>query len=178
MFSNALPALALFLLSLVYFPSAPQLPPSLSSQQTRLGTWAGLREVLASRPAWLVAVGCSLPQGISVAWTAIMVINMTEVCSGAGDCLTQHWVNYLGIYTTVASTAAAIGVARLADRVKGRLKEAIILLLTLGALVFLVLSLLSVGVFTFDDILYVQILVYILLILGEFHHMLSHFVLL
>ena len=105
-----------------------------------------------------------------------MVINMTEVCSRAGDCLTQHWVNYLGIYTTVASTAAAIGVARLADRVKGRLKEAIILLLTLAALVFLFLSLLSVEVFTFDDILYVQILVYILLILGDCHHM-SNFVL-
>ena len=64
MFSNALPALALFLLILVYFPSAPQLPPSLSSQQARLGTWAGLREVMASIPAWLVAVGCSVPQAV------------------------------------------------------------------------------------------------------------------
>ena len=96
-----------------------------------------------------------------------MVINLTQVCTGdQGTCLTQHWVNYLGIYTTVASTAAAIGVARLADRVKGRLKEAIIILLTLAALVFLLLSLISVGVFTFDNILYVQILVYILLIIG------------
>ena len=99
-----------------------------------------------------------------------MVINLTQVCtSGVQEtCLTQHWVNYLGIYTTVASTAAAIGVARLADRVKGRLKEAIIILLTLASLVFLFLSLISVGVFTFDDILYVQILVTILLIIGEF----------
>ena len=104
-----------------------------------------------------------------MAWTAIMVINLTQVCTGdQGTCLTQHWVNYLGIYTTVASTAAAIGVARLADRVKGRLKEAIIILLTLAALVFLFLSLISVGVFTFDDILYVQILVYILLIIGAY----------
>lgn len=99
-----------------------------------------------------------------------MVINLTQVCTSGdhGTCLTQHWVNYLGIYTTVASTAAAIGVARLADRVKGRLKEAIIILLTLASLVFLFLSLISVGVFTFDDILYVQILVTILLIIGEF----------
>ena len=57
--------------------------------------------------------------------------------------------------------------ARLADRVKGRLKEAVILLLSLATLVFLFLSLISVGVFTFDDILYVEILVYILLIIGE-----------
>ena len=64
MFSNALPALALFLLILFYFPSAPELPPSLSSQQARLGTWAGLREVMASLPSWLVAVGCSVPQAV------------------------------------------------------------------------------------------------------------------
>ena len=64
MFSNALPALALFILILLYFPSAPQLPPSLSSQQARLDTWAGLREVMASVPAWLVAVGCSVPQAV------------------------------------------------------------------------------------------------------------------
>ena len=82
-------------------------------------------------------------------------------------CLSQQWVNYLGIYTTVASTLAAIGVARLADRVKGRLKEAIIALLGLAAVIFLFLSLISVGVFQFGSILYVQILVYILLILGN-----------
>ena len=82
-------------------------------------------------------------------------------------CLSQQWVNYLGIYTTVASTLAAIAVARLADRVKGRLKEAIIALLGLAAVIFLFLSLISVGVFQFGSILYVQILVYILLILGN-----------
>ena len=32
------------------------------------------------------------------------------------DCLTQDWVNYLGIYSTVVSTATAILVARLSDR--------------------------------------------------------------
>ena len=145
---------------------------------------------MRSGACWLVAVGCSIPQGISVAWTAIMVINLTEVSNYDGclqpalyctvlysvlctlqvceqdGCLSQQWVNYLGIYTTVASTLAAIAVARLADRVKGRLKEAIIALLSLAAVIFLFLSLISVGVFQFGSILYVQILVYILLILG------------
>ena len=107
-------------------------PPSLSSQQARLGTWAGLREVLASGPAWLVAVGCSVPQGISVAWTAIMVINMTEVCSRAGDCLTQHWVNYLGITSVVVGTMVAICVGMVTDRIKGKMKVTILGLLVLG----------------------------------------------
>jgi len=165
MFSNAVPAIVLFLLIVIYFPSNPKIPPSLSSQQGRLDFISGFSEVMKSGACWLVAVGCSIPQGISVAWTAMMVINLTKVCEEDG-CLTQHWVNYLGIYTTVASTAAAIGVARLADKVKGKLKEAIIFLLSLASVTFVFLSLISVGFFKFGSILYVQILVYILLIFG------------
>ena len=80
------------------------------------------------------------------------------------DCLTQHWVNYLGIYTPLANTIAAILLARAADRVKGRLKEAVVGLLSLAAVVFLVLSLISVGVFQFSSLLTVQVLVTLLLI--------------
>ena len=89
-------------------------------------------------------------------------------------CLTQHWVNYLGIYTPLASTAAAIGVARLADRIKGKLKEAIVLLLTLAAVTFTFLSLISVGVISFGSIIYVQVLVYFLLITGELTDTINH----
>ena len=165
MFSNAVPATLLFILILLYFPSSPSIPPSISSHQTRLDFLSGFKELLTNRSCWLVSIGCSMPQGISVAWTAMMVINLTEVCEEDG-CLTQHWVNYLGIYTTVASTLAAIGVARLADKIKGRLKEAIILLLTFSAIIFMFLSLISVGVFRFGHIINVQVLVYILLITG------------
>ena len=166
MFSNAVPATLLFILIALYFPSHPLIPPSISSQQSRLDFLSGFKELMKNGSCWLIAIGCSIPQGISVAWTAMMVINLTEVCEKDG-CLTQHWVNYLGIYTTVVSTVAAIGVARVADRIKGRLKEAIIMLLTFSAIIFTFLSLISVGVFEFGSILYVKILVYILLVTGE-----------
>ena len=163
MLSSALPASLLFILILLYFPSLPPSPPSLTSQHSRLNFLAGLRQVLTSWPCWLVAVGSSIPQGICVAWTAMMVVNLTQVCVGS-ECLTQHWVNYLGIYTPLANTIAAILLARAADRVKGRLKEAVVGLLSLAAVIFLVLSLISVGVFQFSSLLTVQVLVSILLI--------------
>ena len=78
MFSNAVPAAILFILIVLYFPSSPSIPPSLSSHQERLDFTAGFKEVMKSGACWLVAVGCSIPQGISVAWTAMMVINLTE----------------------------------------------------------------------------------------------------
>ena len=63
----------------------------------------------------------------------------------------------------------------MADRIKGRLKEAIIGLLSLAVIIFTFLSLISVGVFSFGRILYVQILVYILLISGKEKFLLSTF---
>merc|ERR1712020_224990 len=92
-----------------------------------------------------------LPQGIVIAWTAMMVVNLTEVCCGP-DCLTQHWVNYLGIYAAAASTVAAVVVARAADIFRGRLKAAIILLLAAAAVVFTFLSLISVGQIQFSSL--------------------------
>jgi len=166
MYSNAIPAAVLFLLILAYFPSAPAKPPSVSSNEARLDFLSGFKEVMASPAAWLIAIGCSIPQGIVVAWTAMMVVNLTQICVG-DTCLSQNWVNYLGIYATVVSTVAAILVARAADKIKGKLKEAIIVLLCLGAIVFLMLSLISVGVFQFGNILYVQISVYFLLLTGN-----------
>ena len=34
--------------------------------------------------------------------------------------MTQHWVNYLGIYSTIASTVTAILVAMIVDKIKGK----------------------------------------------------------
>ena len=163
MLTNSIPASLLFILVLIYFPSLPPSPPSLSSQQSRLQFSSGFRQVLTNWSCWLVSVGCSIPQGITVAWTAMMVVNLTQVCVDS-ECLTQHWVNYLGIYTPLANTIAAIILARAVDRVKGRLKEALIGLLCLAAVVFLLLSLISVGVFQFSSLLTVQVLVTLLLI--------------
>ena len=166
LYSNAVPAVVLFLLPLAYFPSAPPHPPSISSHQARLGFLSGFKEVLQSPAAWLVGVGCSIPQGTVIAWTAMMVVSLTRVCVG-DTCLTQEWVNYLGIYATVASTVAAILVAVAADKFKGKLKEALMVLFSLATLVFFILSLISIGVFQFGNILYLKISVSLLLVIGN-----------
>ena len=72
--------------------------------------------------------------------SSYQVVNLTEICVDS-ECLTQNWVNNLGIWATLvrlvtdaswswldrdldlASTIAAILVARAADAFKGRLKE-------------------------------------------------------
>ena len=178
MYSNALPAALLFVAILAYFPSAPALPPSLSSTIVRMDFIAGFKEVMRSKASWMIAIGCSvpqvcctthsqsLPQGVVIAWTAMMVVNLTEICVGSA-CLTQNWVNNLGIWATLVSTIAAILVARAADAFKGRLKEFLVGLLLSGAVVFLFLSLISIGTIQFGSLTAVKVSVYILLLMGN-----------
>ena len=61
---------------------------------------------MRSGACWLVAVGCSIPQGISVAWTAIMVINLTEVSNYDG-CLYCTVLYCTVLYCRCASRTAA-----------------------------------------------------------------------
>jgi len=166
MYSNAIPAVTCFSLACVYFPSSPPLPPSRSSIVTRLDFVAGFKEVIKSRDSWLIALGCSVPQGVVVAWTAVMVVNLTQICVN-GECLTQNWVEYLGIFATLVSTLAAILVAKVSDRVKGKLKETLIGLLLMATLVFTLLCLISIGVIQFGSLSAVKYSVYILLLLGN-----------
>ena len=158
MFTNSIPASVLFILVLLYFPSLPPSPPSHSSHQDRLDFSSAFRHVLTNWSCWLISVGCSIPQGITVAWTAMMVVNLTQICVSPDHCLTQHWVNYLGIYTPLANTIAAILLARVADYFKGMLKEAVIGLLTIATVIFLLLSLISVGVFQPSSLLSLQVM--------------------
>ena len=84
------------------------------------------------------------------------VVNLTEICVDA-ECLTQNWVNNLGIWATLVSTIAAILVARAADAFKGRLKEFLVGLLLSGAVVFLFLSLISIGTIQFGSLAAVKV---------------------
>ena len=81
---------------------------------------------------------------------------MTEICVD-GECLTQNWVNNLGIWATLVSTIAAILVARAADAFKGRLKEFLVGLLLSGAVVFTFLSLISIGTIQFGSLAAVKV---------------------
>ena len=35
--------------------------------------------VMKNKVAWAIAIGSSIPQGIVIAWTAMMVVNLTQV---------------------------------------------------------------------------------------------------
>ena len=100
-------------------------------------------------------------------WCAMMVVSLTRVGYG-GECLTEHWVNYLGLAAIVVGTLVAITVGMATDRIKGRMKVTnhspawpgltpdwlqvtILGLLTAGGVMFTLLTLISLEVVVFSN---------------------------
>ena len=71
------------------------------------------------------------PQAIWNNWCAMMVMSLTSI-GYEGECLTEHWVNYLGLTSVVVGTMVAICVGMATDRIKGKMKITILGLLVLG----------------------------------------------
>lgn len=165
MYSNAIPSGIFFIMICIYFPAAPPSPPSISSGHNRLNFISGFIEIAKKPSAWIIAIGASIPQGIVIAWTAMMVVNLTHVCSNQ-DCLTEDWVKHLGIYVSLVSSIIAILVAKASDWMYGFLKLTTIILLFSATLVFSFLCLTSVKVIQFENLSTVKIWVIILLLLG------------
>ena len=56
------PAILLFLCSIIYFPNNPPKPPSRSSSHERLDFMKGSLELLRNPNSWLIAIVWSIPQ--------------------------------------------------------------------------------------------------------------------
>ena len=54
-----------------------------------------------------------------------------------GECLTEHWVNYLGLSAIIVGTMVAILVGMITDRIKGKMKITILALLIAGKTLFI-----------------------------------------
>ena len=73
-----IPALLLFLSTIIYFPSKPPTPPSRSSREERLDFVQGALELVRNPSSWLLATVWSIPQAIWNNWCAMMVMSLTR----------------------------------------------------------------------------------------------------
>jgi len=160
------PALFIFFCSVIYFPSKPPKPPSRSSSEARLDFMAGAKQLLTNPASWLLAIVWSVPQAVWNNWCAMMVISLTKV-GHDGSCLSEHWVNYLGLVAVLVGTFVAILVGMATDRIRGKMKISIVILLTMGGLMFTTLSLISLQIIQFPSMVSLQFSVYLFLLLGN-----------
>merc|ERR1739838_665760 len=116
----------LAVLIVLYFPSKPSLPPSVSSAEERLDFVGGFKILARSSDAWLVLATYAFPQCLVQLWQSMMVITLTELdlnfpsenhdgfddttdpCDGR---ICEYWVEILGVVMCFVSVFTSIGVA-------------------------------------------------------------------
>ena len=178
-YTHAAVDIVLFILLVLYFPSKPEKPPSISSAEERLDFVGGFKILAKSLDTWLVLIAYAFPQCLIQLYQSMMVINLTDLdldyatennsyveyetdtCEGR---ICEHWVNTLGVVMCFVSVFTSIAVASFLTLFKRKMKLSIMLLLCMSAILFIISTLVLEQVITFNSLAGLKLALYLLLI--------------
>ena len=167
LYSQAIPAALFFIFIIVYFPSGPSRPSRSSPQDKALKFLSEMQKLAARRTSWLIALGSAIPQGVVRAWLSMIVFDFQTTCFGSElECITQSWVSTLAVFATIGSAIAGIAAVRVIHLSSRYLKITISILYSLAILVFLCLSLVSLGIIHSASMVKAQISIFFLTVTG------------
>ncbi|KZS19268.1 Disrupted in renal carcinoma protein 2 [Daphnia magna] len=143
--AEALICAILFFCVVVYFPSKPNLPPSVTSTVQRLNIKDGIVHILKNREVLLLTTAFSLSQGVLGVWLSVMnmMIEMNVNLEPLG--FNQVQSGWLGFWAIVASCILALVVARLTDYLAGYMKKTITVLLVVSSIAFTILAMMCLA---------------------------------
>ncbi|XP_035658680.1 solute carrier family 49 member 4 homolog isoform X2 [Branchiostoma floridae] len=114
---------AVFLAILIYFPSKPPTPPSLSAAMDRLDFRTGLKKLFRHGQFWLVCLAYCVPGGVIGGWTAVLDV----ILSPHG--ISQIDAGWLGFYGNIAGCGVGLLLGRFADYFAGHLRLIIVVMM-------------------------------------------------
>jgi len=138
-----------FILIVCHFPSRPKIPPSLTSSMERLNFLAGVKAICMNKKALLMTLSFSLFNGLIASWYSVMNITFKPLPLGDSQDV-DGVIGYIGLIAIVANSVCTILVSAIVDRLKGRMKRALMVVMTLGILCWIWMCLLCLGVIPFS----------------------------
>ncbi|KAL3836655.1 hypothetical protein ACJMK2_022077, partial [Sinanodonta woodiana] len=112
----------LFILTLIYFPSRPPLPPSITASMERTSYKKGLVKLMSNGPMWLIVLAFSIPTGVLGVWASVIDVNLNPIG------ISQQDAGWMGFYGTICGCVAALVIARFSDVFVRRMKMFLIML--------------------------------------------------
>ena len=155
---------AIFIFILIYFPSSPPSPPSISASEERTKFREGWLDVVRNRNCWLLTLTYALSGGLVQMWQSTMVILLTDPHLDLG--LSETWCSTLGIAVSFSAVLASIVIATLMDYFRKKMKLALIFLLSFSGVVCVISTLITEKIIIFEDSSMFKLFLYILFILG------------
>lgn len=129
----------------VYFPSRPLLPPSLSSTVESLNFVEGFKTMIKNRQVGLTMLTYCFSFGIPVVWVGVLNISLEDM-NFKQDKINKDEIMLVGICSVSVSGIAAFLTAVISDRLYGHLRITVICLLAASSACFLWFLLLILNV--------------------------------
>ncbi|KAK0067612.1 disrupted in renal carcinoma protein 2 isoform X2 [Biomphalaria pfeifferi] len=133
----------ILLLVLLYFPSKPELPPSISASIPREKYLDGLKMLVRNKQFWITAIAFSFPAGVYEAWQVVLDVNLDPKVSQS----TAGWMDF---YATVGGCCSGMLVSRFADYFTRQIKLFLLVFYFLAAIVFLWCTFIVTDILPFD----------------------------
>ncbi len=149
-------AVALFLLTLAYFPQHPPKPPSPTApHDAHLGFKESWKLILHNRDLWLLCAALAIPGGIQMGWQSVMAIQLEDLGVSDTDVGNIGFASFFG----QAAGMAAVGLAM--DHFRSKIKTTLLVLLTVSFM-----SITWLALITLEWIPYSLAELYIAMVLG------------
>ncbi|OWF51146.1 disrupted in renal carcinoma protein 2-like [Mizuhopecten yessoensis] len=121
-------AALIFLLTLVYFPDKPTLPPSTTASIERLEFKKGLLQLVRNFKFWMVCLTYGVSLGVFNCWQSVLDVNLKP------HGISENEAGWLGFYSTLAASFTCITVARFSDIFSKHMRLFLVILYIGGAL--------------------------------------------
>ncbi|XP_070536569.1 solute carrier family 49 member 4 homolog isoform X2 [Ptychodera flava] len=120
----------LFLMTIIYFPKKPPLPPSISAGTQRIDFKAGIFKLAKSSQLWFLGLAYGIAGGTFCGWGTILVLLLSPLG------VSQEEAGWIGFWGNIAGAAAGLIIARFVDCIGGRIKVILIVLFSGAMLSF------------------------------------------
>ncbi|KAI6646555.1 hypothetical protein LOD99_12676 [Oopsacas minuta] len=128
----------LFLLILVYYPSKPKYPPSITAEEQRSNFIQTFRQLLTNVSFWIIFLCYGIATGVNSAWSAFLYPNLSM---NKNIEVTQVYVGWLGFYSTLAGAVSTILAGLASDRLPRFKKAFLVIGMILGGITALLFTL-------------------------------------
>ncbi|KAH9500439.1 hypothetical protein Btru_071895 [Bulinus truncatus] len=133
----------LLILVIIYFPSKPILPPSISASMPREKYLDGLKLLVRNKQFWVTAIAFSFPAGVYEAWQVVLDVNLDPKVSQT----TAGWMDF---YATVGGCVSGMLVSRFADYFTRQMKLFLLIFYFFAAIAFLWCTFIVTDILPFD----------------------------
>ncbi|KAL3891012.1 hypothetical protein ACJMK2_003277 [Sinanodonta woodiana] len=129
-----------FILMLVYFPSKPPKPPTISASIERMDIKTGILKLIKCSQFWLIGLAYGISLGVYYCWQGILDVDLSP------HGIAQNETGWLGFWSIVGGGIAGILVSKFSDLFSKHLKAILLVMYAISTVSFGLFTLSLIGI--------------------------------